>query len=199
MEERKNKSVLKKSWLGGIALIIAIGLSGCGSTTSTNNSGTTPAPETKVETPKDTKKVTMEKYLQVTMGMSYEDVKKILGDGIEQASVDAAGTNTKAYGWQNDDGTNMMVTLQNDKVTSKAQAGLGKNDAKVTLDKYNQIKEGMTVEEVKGILGEGQETSYTEMVGTKIEMYSWINFDGANMNATFQDGKMNMKAQFGLK
>lgn len=29
-------------------------------------------------------------------------------------------------------------------------------------------------------------------------MYSWVNFDGSNANAMFQNGELVMKAQFGL-
>jgi hypothetical protein len=30
-------------------------------------------------------------------------------------------------------------------------------------------------------------------------MYQWVNSNGSNMNAMFQNDKLNQKAQFGLK
>ena len=36
------------------------------------------------------------------------------------------------------------------------------------------------------------------MEATTIEIYMWQNFDGSNMNATFTNGKLDMKAQAGL-
>lgn len=71
----------------------------------------------------------------------------------------------------------------------------------VTMEKFTSIKEGMTYEEVVGVLGsEGEVMSSNEIAGIKTVMYKW---DGAsvmsNMNATFQNGKMVSKAQLGLK
>jgi len=71
----------------------------------------------------------------------------------------------------------------------------------VTMEKFTTIKAGMTYEEVVAVLGkEGEEMSSNELAGIKTVMYKW---DGANvmsnMNATFQNGKMVSKAQFGLK
>ena len=72
-------------------------------------------------------------------------------------------------------------------------------DAKVTMDKYNKINNGMTYDQVKAILGEGQLSSQSLIVNVKDEIYSWINTDGSNMQVTFQNGKVDTKAQFELK
>jgi len=71
----------------------------------------------------------------------------------------------------------------------------------VTFDEYNRLQNGMSYEEVSGIIGEpGQESSRVEVPGTPVTvMYSWQNADGSNMNAMFQDDKLVTKAQFGLK
>lgn len=76
-----------------------------------------------------------------------------------------------------------------------------KEETGVTMEKFTSIKEGMTYEEVVKILGsEGEVTSSNEIAGIKTVMYQWKGTTlGANMNATFQDGKMMSKAQFGLK
>ena len=71
----------------------------------------------------------------------------------------------------------------------------------VTLAQFNQVREGMTYEEVVAVLGsEGVEQSSSNIAGIKTVMYAWNgNTMGGNMNAMFQDGKLIQKAQFGLE
>ncbi|SIT08062.1 DUF3862 domain-containing protein [Kroppenstedtia eburnea] len=75
-----------------------------------------------------------------------------------------------------------------------------KKDNEVTKAEYDQIKNGMSYQEVVNIIGfEGEENSQNEIGGTKTIMYTWMNPDGSNMNAMFQNDKLVQKAQFGLK
>lgn len=67
----------------------------------------------------------MSDYNQITTGMSYSQVKTILGsnEGKELSRVDIKGAPlTISYQWQNDDGSNIVVIFQDDAVTTKAQA-----------------------------------------------------------------------------
>ena len=64
-------------------------------------------------------------YNQITTGMSYSQVKTVLGsnEGKELSRVDIKGAPlTVSYQWQNDDGSNIIVMFQDDAVTTKAQA-----------------------------------------------------------------------------
>lgn len=78
------------------------------------------------------KKVTMEKFNKIQTGMSYNEVKAVMGDagelGAETTMPAVPGVmgalNNKIYMWKNSDGSNMNVQFQNDKVMGKAQAGL---------------------------------------------------------------------------
>lgn len=193
---------------------------GCGSqngnkTTSTNNNSkvSTKSSETKsnensnkqesstkTETSSNKSKSKVSKYDQIKSGMSYKDVVKILGEGKEAASDSTAGIKTKMYQW-NIDGDYISVMFQNDKVINKAHGSLDiKTTSKtITLEMYNKVKEGMTYEQVKNILGEGEEMSSSEMSGIKIVMYNWVNPGGSNMNVLFQNNKLVTKAQFGLE
>ncbi|AZU98978.1 hypothetical protein pW2_152 [Bacillus phage pW2] len=79
-----------------------------------------------------------------------------------------------------------------------------KNDSKITKAEFDAIQSGMTYEEVVAIIG--SEGELLSEVGSKGEqfhsvMYEWEGKGdfGANANFTFQEGKMEMKAQFGLK
>ncbi len=77
----------------------------------------------------------------------------------------------------------------------------------VTYDKYKRIEDGMSYSQVVSIVGaEGEELSRNKMPGVRgvmasVEtiMYQWMNSNGSNMNAMFQNDKLMQKAQFGLK
>lgn len=134
------------------------------------------------------------------MGSSYEDVVALLGeDGAEQSSSDVAGIKTQIYSWSGDGISNMNVTLQKNKLILKTQMRLDENFQYITLEQYNQLQEGMSYDQVKEIIGEGQILSQSEMMGIDTVMYTWINESGANANLTFQGDTLQMKAQFNLE
>lgn len=92
-------------------------------------------------------------------------------------------------------------------------ASLGSSDDiadsdKLTLEKYNQIENGMTYEEVVEIIGfEGTPEAEVGEKGSAYYTVSYryigddqVNGDlGANASFMFQGGKLNMKSQLGLK
>ncbi len=103
-----------------------------------------------------------------------------------------------------------LMTEDSNTPSSKPEAGfkipsIGKQI--VTFDEYKRIKNGMSYSEVVQIIGdEGEEMSRNKMDGVpgvmeSIEtvMYQWVNNNGSNMNAIFQNNKLIQKAQFGLK
>lgn len=145
------------------------------------------------------KKYSYDKFMQIEMGMTYDQVKAILGDGTEESSSGEGDQKTVSYRWQNGDSSNLSVMIQGGVVTNKAQAFLQSMDAKVTMAKYNQINNGMSYNQVKNILGEGQLASQSSLLDTKSEIYEWINAGGSNMNVTFTNGAVDTKTQFELK
>jgi hypothetical protein len=81
-----------------------------------------------------------------------------------------------------------------------AAAADAKPEPSLSMAGYNQIRNGMTFEQVTAIIGNpSQEMSRSELAGTETVMYLWEGSLGANMNAMFQDGKLIQKAQFGLR
>lgn len=203
MAEKVKKKFYKRWWFWVIAVIIVGGIASSGdsdsSKSATDTKPTTTEAAKKEEPKKEDTKVTYENFLKVKMGDKYDAVKALLGEGKEQSSSEVSGIKTVMYQWNGSGLGNMNVTIQNGVVTGKAQAYLKSTDAKITLDKYNQVKEGMTYDQVKAVLGEGEVSSQTKIANAESVMYSWINKDGSNMNATFTGGKMDMKAQFNLK
>lgn len=71
----------------------------------------------------------------------------------------------------------------------------------VTLANFKRVKTGMTYAEVSEIFGgPGDLSTETEMLGTKMEIYSWRATAGlGNVTISFTDGRVASKAQFGLK
>lgn len=90
-------------------------------------------------------------------------------------------------------------------------AGMGEAQAggpkKVTMSAYSRVSTGMSYFDVVDVIGfHGEEISRSHMDGvpgvmSSVEtvMYQWVNSDGSNMNAMFQNDKLIQKAQFGLR
>lgn len=79
------------------------------------------------------------------------------------------------------------------------------NSEKITMEEFEQIKTGMTYEEVVAIIGGTGELSSEVNLGMGDEyitqIYVWYGegaFSIGNANITFQGGKVVAKAQFGL-
>ena len=196
-----------------IVLTIMIGalLSGCSddkqsdstketANTSSASSDTTATQDTKKDdTKKEDTKITYENFMNIKMGQSYDEVKAILGEGKESSSSDDGGIKTIMYEWQGSGMGNINVTFQDGVVTIKAQAFFKDNDAQITMEKYNQIQNGMTYEQVKGILGDGELSSETKIMDSDAKLYSYINKDSSNATFNFSDGILDTKSQFNLQ
>ncbi len=195
---KNKKPFYKKWWVWFIVVIVLIGAAGSGAN-SNSNSSTEAASSNKVDTKKETTKITYENFLNIQMGQSYEEVVALLGEGKESSSSDVAGIKTTLYEWKGSGMGNMNVTIQNGAVIAKAQAYLQKPSANITMDLYNQIQNGMTYDQVKAILGEGELTSETKIMDSTAKLYSYISKDGSNANFTFTNDSMDLKAQFNLK
>jgi hypothetical protein len=77
--------------------------------------------------------------------------------------------------------------------------GFGAPPPVVTKAEFDALREGMSYEDAVHIIGaSGELQSSSEIVGYRTMMYSWMNSNGSNMNAMFQNGRLVTKAQFGL-
>jgi hypothetical protein len=69
----------------------------------------------------------------------------------------------------------------------------------VTLEKFNLIQKGMSIQQVEKILGiSGKIIAETNNLDTVGQVYSWKNPDGSNAIVEFKDGQVVAKAQAGL-
>jgi hypothetical protein len=72
--------------------------------------------------------------------------------------------------------------------------------ASLTMDKYNQLKDGMAKSEVENILGsKGTEFSSTSGGGYTFSVYQWRGEDYSSITITFKNDKVMSKSQYGLK
>lgn len=101
----------------------ALALSACGGGSGSASSS--------VSQVKQDKEITMSEYEAIQDGMTYAQVVEVVGcEGTEQSSsnIDAGSNSIKTimYTWEGNGGpgSNANVTIQNDKVVSKAQIGL---------------------------------------------------------------------------
>lgn len=83
--------------------------------------------------------------------------------------------------------------------TSTETSNTTEVETKITLENYEKIEMGMTLEEVTAILGEGTEEATTENGDIKITSYRWTNEDGSNIGIMFNNNKVETKAQAALK
>lgn len=151
--------------------------------------------------PTDAKSLTMEKFLQIDKTTSYQKAVEILGSEGEQTSSTGSGSyKVEIYQWKGDDDDFIFLTFMNDKLTSKTQSGLSRGiNESLTLQKFNQVKDGMKYEEVSAILGEGDLQSGMYIMGTAIETYQWKADDFSYVSINFQNGRVNSRTQIGLK
>ncbi|WP_242951400.1 DUF3862 domain-containing protein [Clostridium kluyveri] len=156
-------------------IIILIVLDGIGSARNNGDDKTATTNSTKQDTTNNAtkpkvkdKKYSYDKFMQIEIGMTYEQVKVILGDDTEEFSTGDGETKTIAYRWKNSDGSNLSVTLQGDRVMNKTQTFLQSMDVKITMDKYNQIENRMSYDQVIVDLIGGGEGSRTPVRKTAI-------------------------------
>lgn len=106
-----------------------------------------------------------------------------------------------------DEDNTILITYLNGKITySKFQTyDYSENPPTISLEEFNQIKTGMTIQDVYDIVGSsGTMISEVDLgLGSEYRtiMFQWDGEGslGANANVTFQGGKVIEKAQFGLE
>ena len=82
---------------------------------------------------------------------------------------------------------------------SSPSNALQEEEKKITLEKFNLVQKGMTVEQVEKIFGvSGKVIAENTMNDTVGKVYSWKNPQGSNAIIEFKNGQVVAKAQAGL-
>jgi len=148
----------------------------------------------------DSSKINIDNFNKINMGAKYSDIVELIGEGTEEMSSDINGVESVGYSWNVEGLGYIKVIVDDGIVTTKSQTGLKSTcDDKVTLEKYNQLQEGMTYSQVKAILGEGQIKFQNKYGNFETIMCKWINKDASNIDITFSDDKLSQKSQLNLK
>ena len=213
MAKEGKKKGGKLKWIIIVIIIIAIiAVAGGGSSKDSKKTSDKKTSDKKTEsvssnsstTEETSSGINEEKFDSIQNGMSYEEVKNIIGeDGENLSETDIGGIKTVMYQWSASDGWgNATVTFQDDKVINKAQVGVSSgDDVEISLEQYNSIETGMSYDDVVGLLGgEGTLLSDTNISNSTSQIYQWSGSSlGSNATITFSDGKVMSKAQFGLE
>lgn len=97
-------------------------------------------------------------------------------------------------------GTNTNVSENKTADTNTNSTVNSSGTAELTMEKYNQIKNGMTYDEVVQILGsKGEEVSSSEIGKYKNATYKWSGENYSFIIGTFQNDKLLFKTQANLK
>ncbi len=71
--------------------------------------------------------VNMDQYNKLSIGMSYNDARSIIGDGILSNESSLLDNDSKIYTWTNEDFSSVYLTFINDKLSSMSQVNLNKD------------------------------------------------------------------------
>ncbi|MEZ5428141.1 MAG: DUF3862 domain-containing protein [Pyrinomonadaceae bacterium] len=151
--------------------------------------------------------LSIDKFNQIKNGMSYQEVVNILGsEGTETRSSESGNIKIVSYKWEGDKFQRVFATFRDGKLTSKAQTGLSNTsttkdgDADITMEKYNQIKTGMSYDEVVKIIGsEGEESNSTTVGKYELKTYIWKGAEYSRIFATFRNNELSSKSQSRLR
>ena len=146
--------------------------------------------------------ISMDKFNKMELGMSYEDVKEIMGSEGNQTSMTKSGSYESAsYDWKGEKYARIMVRFQNGDLVYKSQSGLTPNEGTAEIDqaKFNKINTGMSYDEVKEIIGsDGEMTSISKIGNSVSSSYRWKGPKFSNIFTNFRDDKLTNKTQSGL-
>ncbi|MGD6818263.1 DUF3862 domain-containing protein [Metabacillus sp. 113a] len=171
-----------------------------------------PAEEESEAAPAPAGEVSMEEFNKLKFGISYKEAEEIIGaEGVLESESGDKGSefHSESYSWETDtDNGSIFVDLrfQEEKLVSKSQYGLidPKANGKMTKDEYDQIKNGMTLEEVNKIIGgSGTLERETTLGGDYYSASYMYQSDGGDKYSyatlSFDENGLSNKSQSGLK
>ena len=142
--------------------------------------------------------LTLEALQQVREGMTMQEISEVIG----QPTVLIAGArgNNAVYRW-NEKGMSFLARFEDGRLSRKTvidpendRPKVSDEDMVVDRELFEQVREGMTLQEVLEVLGaEGQ--PLTESAdGKSVAIYRWSDGRGSSVTARFEDGKLVRKS-----
>lgn len=146
---------------------------------------------------KEDGKVTEEKYKQIKLGMTPEEVFNIIGSKgtvISQTESNGNSHDSVIYEFETDgDSMGSNMVFEDDKLSYKAQIGLETSEIEINLEQLNKLEKGMSKERVFDILG-GNGTLVAE--SEVLEIYSYNNpTSDSDVTLKFIEGKFKSNGE----
>lgn len=190
---------MKKSMKIAIGVIMGcMVINGCMSNSTLKESKPVAQQEQQQKTQSD---IAYEKFENVQMRSSYDQVKQVLGvEGTPTSSNTIGNLTTEGYDF-NVNGVHMRLQFQNGELSMKHINGGHKASKNVTLEKYNKVQVGMKYDQVKQIFEcDGSLSSVQQYSsGTKFVFVMWRNAGGSFATIQFDgNGNVKGKVQAGL-
>lgn len=140
-------------------------------------------------------KISTESYEQLETGMTYDEVKNLIGNaGNKLLQVTSDENSTERYQWITKDGEGtVLLSFEDGKLISISQTGM-ENIGNVSLSEKikKEIKSDMSYKEVASVLGEkGLLLSETLQDGTTSKLYEWKDSNSdKSFSIVFVDDKL---------
>lgn len=143
------------------------------------------------------------KFAQIAMDMSLDDVRGVMGsDGELSMSSDHGSYGTSEhYRWEGPRTDSISVDFSDGKVSMKHYNTSGTSDGTATLDKFNSVQNGMSYDDVKGVMGgDGILTDEYALQNSDYKTYEWSGSEAFSAaSITFENGAVSSMSQYGLK
>ncbi len=148
-------------------------------------------------------RITEADYDNLKIGMTYQEVKQILGrEGEIYTEYNSPNLENfgVAYRWVNNNGTGIIAVFNSENKLIKLSAqnlntnsfGINREPPVVTSLNIENIKVGMTYDEVRKIIGSGgtkQPTRDNPLTNPNTAEYLWLNPDGTSMTIIFDSNQ----------
>lgn len=183
---------MKKMKTISIILLATMLLCACGNSSGMQNEGMA------VETESEADDTASNPLESVKLGTTREEVAEALNtDGLKVAELKAGKSQLMVLQWISVDSNYFMqVTFENGKVIGKNQVNISTESKDITLETFNQMKEGMSYDEIKAAAGsDGTVMAETE----NFNVYGWMAEDGASISVVIKDDKVESLSQHDLK
>ena len=145
--------------------------------------------------------VNYDNFNKLKFDMSYDEAKGVMGgDGNETSSTKSGSYESKSYQWK-DGAKSVRASFRNGKLSRRNQTGLTDSDGKADISqaKFNEVKTGMSYDEVKKILGDGEVVSESRILKTTLTSYIWKGPKYSSIRTSFKNDELSNKYQSGLK
>jgi len=157
-------------------------------------------PETAVESvpPAGAPALSLANINRLREGMSYEEVLQLIG--MPGVTVATNGIDSVVHKWTSDGGS-FLGKFQGGKLLRKTVQSRPKTEEEsdtshvLTQEQYNDVKEGMTLEEVLDRL-DVQARLVTDDSQQDVTIYKWTDDHGSSFTARFENGKLVRKTGF---